>query len=411
MHSLDVGIIGTGTAGSAAALFLSRQGHRVTVYERVPEPAPVGAGIMLQPSGMSVLTELGLVDAVVARGERISRLVCETRTGQRILELAYGDLAPDLYGVGLHRGVLFDALFTAVKNTPAINLQLGLEVEDLQRLPRGRQAVIEKHTRRALGAHELIVVADGARSQLRDDTAIRKKVARYPWGALWAVLPDPQHRFTERLYQVVDGTRTLIGMLPTGLGPTGSVPHTSLFFSLPVEGVAAFRRGDFGLFAEALVRTAPAAEPLISQLHRTDELLFSEYADIVMWPWNTERLVYLGDAAHATSPQLGQGCNLALVDASVLARCIERSESVPDALFAYSRERRAHLGWYQFITRWLTPFFQSDFTVLGPLRDTLMAQSTRLPLVRRLMVAGMAGIANWPGLPMHPLAHRPPRHS
>ncbi|MBL8607983.1 MAG: NAD(P)-binding protein, partial [Myxococcales bacterium] len=52
---LDVGVIGGGTAGCAVALLLSRQGHAVTVYERVAVPGPVGAGITLQPTGLHVL--------------------------------------------------------------------------------------------------------------------------------------------------------------------------------------------------------------------------------------------------------------------------------------------------------------------------------------------------------------------
>ena len=68
MTPLDVGIVGCGTAGQAAALFLARAGHRVTLYERVTEPGPVGAGIISQPSGMAVLAELGLLAPVLARG-------------------------------------------------------------------------------------------------------------------------------------------------------------------------------------------------------------------------------------------------------------------------------------------------------------------------------------------------------
>ena len=50
MRPLDVGVIGGGTAGSTAAIFLARAGHRVTLYERVPKPTAVGAGITIQPT-------------------------------------------------------------------------------------------------------------------------------------------------------------------------------------------------------------------------------------------------------------------------------------------------------------------------------------------------------------------------
>ena len=60
MRALDVGVIGGGTAGSAAAIFLARAGHRVTVYERVEKPTAVGAGITIQPTGLHVLCRLGV---------------------------------------------------------------------------------------------------------------------------------------------------------------------------------------------------------------------------------------------------------------------------------------------------------------------------------------------------------------
>ena len=91
MRALDVGIIGCGTAGSAAAVFLARAGHRVTLYERVPSPGPVGAGITLQPTGLHVVCRLGLYGHLVSRGARIDRLLCESKKRKSLVDLTYGD--------------------------------------------------------------------------------------------------------------------------------------------------------------------------------------------------------------------------------------------------------------------------------------------------------------------------------
>src|SRR6186713_1508141 len=106
MRPLDVGIIGAGTAGSAAAVFLARAGHRVTLYERVLDPRAVGAGITIQPSGLHVLCRLQLYPYIVSRGARIDRLLCESRTRRSLVDLSYRSVGEDLFGVGLHRGVL-----------------------------------------------------------------------------------------------------------------------------------------------------------------------------------------------------------------------------------------------------------------------------------------------------------------
>ena len=130
---LDVGVVGCGTAGAAASLFLARAGHRVTVYEAVPEPTAVGAGIMLQPTGMRVLERLGLLEPVLARGARVDRLHCVTRERRDVIDLRYGDEHPGAYGLGLHRGVLFHVLFDAVTREPGVTLRCGEAVEELAR--------------------------------------------------------------------------------------------------------------------------------------------------------------------------------------------------------------------------------------------------------------------------------------
>jgi 2-polyprenyl-6-methoxyphenol hydroxylase-like FAD-dependent oxidoreductase len=92
------------------------------------------------------------------------------------------------------------------------------------------------------------------------------------------------------------------------------------------------------------------------------------------------------------SPQLGQGTNLALVDASVLGSALEQDLPLSAALAGYSRKRRAHVAFYQFASRWLTPLFQSDLQALGPLRNLALGLGCQLPFLRAEMLRTMAGI-------------------
>src|SRR5262249_28663161 len=125
-------------------------------------------------------------------------------------------------------------------------------------------------------------------------------------------------------------------------------------------------------------------------------LLFSDYHDVVMRRWHDGNAVFMGDCAHATSPQLGQGCNLALCDAQQLAASLAGDRALDTALADYSRARRAHLSWYQFASRWLTAGFQSDQAWIGALRDAFMPILCRIPPSRHLMLATMAGISRGP---------------
>ena len=420
MRPLDVGVIGCGTAGAAAAVFLARAGHQVTIYERVPAPKPIGAGITIQPVGLHVLCRLGLHNHVLARGARIDRLLCETKERKPILDLSYASLGEGLFGIGLHRGVLFEGLVGAAQQHDNITIKTGIEVIDLERAPpRGRDGrdrrtwFVDNHRERH-GPHELVIVADGARSQLRDDTNTSKRVVPYPWGALWFVGNDPSKRNPDgtreprasTCHQVVDGSRRFVGMLPTGRlpvsrgrleagnDPTQPSPRlVSLFWSLRWDRVGEWRRAGLGAWKREVSEMAPEAEAIVDQIDDEGQVLFAQYHDVVMHRWHTRNVVYLGDAGHATSPQLGQGCNLALWDAMTLNDALaDERQDLAAALSEYTRRRSGHLGVYQVATRLLTPLFQSDTEEFGRIRDLAMPLMAKVPYLKRMMTLGMLGV-------------------
>ena len=386
-----IAIIGAGTAGAASALFLSCAGHVVTLFERVPEPGPLGAGVMIQPSGLAVLARLGCESRVLDRGARVDRLRCETHAGIKVLDLAYESLDKDLFGIGLHRGVLFETLFGAVR-AASVELLCGVSIVRVLRAARSGRIVVTESGERH-GPYDLVVVCDGARSQVRDDLhEITKRVTGYPWGALWFIGEDPKHEFLGMLYQKVRGTREMVGTLPTGLGPgIGVTPQTSLFYSVLGDDVAPLKQRGIAAWKNRVREIAPETEPLLAQIDDMRQLTFASYFDIVMPRWHGRDVVFLGDAAHATSPQLGQGCNLALVDAMTLADALDASACIADALDLYTSRRRDQLAYYQLATRWLTPFFQSEIAPLGWLRDLLMPKFSRIGYVEREMIRSMCG--------------------
>src|SRR5688500_10109191 len=167
---MRIAVVGCGTAGAAAALFLARAGHAVTVLERVPDPGPVGAGITLQPTGQAVLARLGLLASVAAAGARVDRLWARTAAGRTLVDLRYADLGPDLAGIGLHRGVLFETLFAAVRAEPGVALRTGVEVIAMDRA--GGRRVLRDRAGATVGAFDLVVVADGSVSELPASAAI-----------------------------------------------------------------------------------------------------------------------------------------------------------------------------------------------------------------------------------------------
>jgi 2-polyprenyl-6-methoxyphenol hydroxylase-like FAD-dependent oxidoreductase len=99
----------------------------------------------------------------------------------------------------------------------------------------------------------------------------------------------------------------------------------------------------------------------------------------------------MGDAAHAMSPQLGQGVNMALMDAQALRDALRAETDLPAALALYQRQRQAHVAIYQFWSRWLTPIFQSNRDRVAALRDIAFLPLGRVPGGRGHMLRVLSG--------------------
>jgi 2-polyprenyl-6-methoxyphenol hydroxylase-like FAD-dependent oxidoreductase len=136
----------------------------------------------------------------------------------------------------------------------------------------------------------------------------------------------------------------------------------------------------------------PAAAALAAQIDDPEQLQDARYLDVVMPVFHRGNVAFLGDAAHAMSPQLGQGANLALLDAAALADALRAHGDIPVALAAYTAARRRHIRFYAFASRWMTPFFQSGRDRLAGPRDALMGPAARVPWIGRQMVRTMAGL-------------------
>ena len=382
---LRIAIVGSGTAGPAAAIFLTRAGHAVTLFERAPQKLPVGAGFMLQPTGMAVLHQLGLAERLRPHIATISKLYCRTKSGRVLLHLPYAELGSGLFGAGTHRATLLDLLLDAALHAGAEILwdtHIAKLTRDATQRPTLHDASGTTH-----GPYDLLIICDGAHSTLRDQSGVPVRVSRYPWGALWFIGQRTPEFDPQVLWQCVGSTRELTGFLPTGTQDD----LLSLFWSIRLDHIDRWRNTPLEQWKRNILALAPQAESFLAQIDSHQQVATAAYHDVRMHHWHGDRVAILGDAAHALSPQLGQGVNLALMDAAVLAQSLATQPGLPEALAHYSRTRRSHLRFYQFATRWTTPFFQSDILPLGWLRDLVFPIIQRIPPLRRQMTATMAG--------------------
>lgn len=381
---LRIAIIGYGTGGQASALMLARDGHEIEVFERAPVLGPVGAGFLLQPVGLLVLWELGLLDLALSYGAPVLRLYGQTARGRAVMDIRYRELDARLFGLGMQRGALFAVLDQAWRQGRTIHCGCAIVKIDPM------AGTLLDAAGRCHAGYDLIVVADGAASQLRDNVVLAGLNRPYPWGAQWCLVERGDWPWGDELQQRYVGARRMVGMLPVGTRPDDPVPRMSFFWSLPVQALDRAQH-DAQAWREDVRRVWPQAADSLRATDVPGGLAVARYRDAVHRQWYRDRAVLLGDAAHAMSPQLGQGVNMALLDAWVLRDALRTHRDVATALASYEHDRRSHLSAYHFWSRWLTPVFQSEHDGVAALRDALFHPLSRLPLGRGQMLRVLTG--------------------
>ena len=386
---MKIAIIGAGTSGLSAAAFLKRTGHDVILYERFDTPRPIGAGLMLQPTGLAVLARLGLDKQAIGASSRIDSIKGHVaRTGKTIFDLSYQYLAPHIFGLGIYRGTLFSLLHNEVLRQQ-VPIVTGSSIEDIGY--EGDKPFITDGKRRH-GPFDLVINAQGARSPLRQKFMRIRKDKPYPYAAVWGVCRDREGAFKNALYQRYQKARHMIGVMPMGRLNGEPYESAAFFWSLRSHEYDLWRNQRLPAWQDYVASLWPEVEPLVRQFTSPDDLNFATYGDVVLHHCHNHRLVFIGDAAHATSPQLGQGANMGLLDALILDECLKADGDINNALMSFDAKRKKHLRFYQTASHWLTPFFQSDSRLRPWLRDTTFGAMCRLPYLKTEMVRTLAGI-------------------
>lgn len=382
----QIAVAGAGVAGMAAALLLRRAGEDVVVFERFERPQPLGSGLMLQPTGMAVLAELGLDEALRARSAAIERLLGKTGPRDKVvLDVRYAALGA-ISGLGVHRASLFDVLFQALQ-ADGVPVETDRDIVAAPAATGGRRR-LEFRDGTSAGPFDLVVDGLGVRSPLPPD---RLNILAY--GALWATVDWPDgHGFDfAALEQRYEAARRMVGLMPLGRGPTDATAQAAFFWSLKRADYPKWRDAGIAAWKAEVLRLWPAMTPVLDKLIDRDDLVFAEYAHRTTRRPAEPGLVHIGDSWHATSPQLGQGANMALLDAYGLARGLQQHTDVGQALTAFVKSRRSHIRLYQAISRLFTPVYQSDGSLLPMLRDHIASPVSQFPPVQRLLATLVAG--------------------
>jgi FAD-dependent urate hydroxylase len=333
-------IIGGGIGGPVAAMALERAGIEAAVYEAAEGPADsVGLFLNVSTNGLDVLRTLDVDVVTGADGFPIPNTVLWSGTGKRLGEVANGIRLQDgTVSVALRRGLLQRVLRVEAERR-GVKVEFGKRLDSYRADSGGR--VTARFTDGTQAEGDLLIGADGIHSTTRqtmDPAAPRPtytgllSLGGYSHGTTVPPTPDTQH--------LVFGRRAFFGYLVRSSGevwwfanlPRADEPSRA---ELASTSTGEWKRRLLDLFEGDLDR--------ISEIIRSTNSEIGAYTvhDIATIPtWHRGPAVLVGDAAHATSPNAGQGASLAMEDALVLAKCLRDLPDTGRALAAYERLRR-----------------------------------------------------------------------
>ena len=315
-------VVGGGIGGLSIAIALRRAGIETTVLERTSKLEAAGAGITLFGNAMRGLEQLGVRDAVAKRSAAARRVAILTSEGG-----ALSEMPPDLFeeSTATHRGDLQEALAEA-----AGELRLDSEVTSVQEDGRGVGLQL------ADGSAErgdLVIGADGVQSAIRRQLwpGTQPRYAGYTaWRGVTQFSLEPG-RLTESW-----GRGQRFGLVDIGGGRT--------YWFATKNAPEGEQDEQAGRRAELLRRFSDWHKPVRQVLESADESSILRNDVYYLDPldtWSRGRVVLLGDAAHATTPGIGQGAAQAIEDAVALARAVDGASDLPPALDEYEARRRA----------------------------------------------------------------------
>lgn len=164
----------------------------------------------------------------------------------------------------------------------------------------------------------------------------------------------------------------------------------TFFWSLPTDHIPLWRETPLESWRQQVLTLWPDIAPFLAAITSHDQLTTASYSHGTLRRPFAPALAYIGDSAHRTSPQLGQGANMALLDAYALTLALRRLP-IEDALPDYAAMRRWHVRLYQVLSAGFTPMYQSEIPMLSHLRDHILAPVSRLPGIRHMLTRLVAG--------------------
>lgn len=322
---MEIAIVGGGIGGLTTALALQQNGQKVTVYESAPEIRPVGAGIAMASNAMQVFDRLGIRGKIENAGCKISKVIITdaklntlSTTGLTRFEEKYG-----VHNIAIHRADLQKILAEEIGFE---NIQLSKRLLKIEEKG-GFELAFDDNT---LVNADVVIGADGIKSTVRNQLfgpGVIRDTHQRCWRGVCEF--DNSSKYDQEAYEAW-GKGKRFGFV--------KISNTKLYW--------------YAVVNSSLMKQTIAIDELFQDFHPEmlrmisdtpkDKIIFSDLTDLQpMTQWQKGNACLIGDAAHATTPNMGQGACQAVEDAYVLGKLIGQGRSVEDVFAQYEKFRMA----------------------------------------------------------------------
>ncbi|MBL7817896.1 MAG: FAD-dependent monooxygenase [Saprospiraceae bacterium] len=323
-------IVGGGIGGLSLGIALRRAGIDAEIVEIQKEFNVYGVGIIQQANALRALDALGVADETLHRGSPYGKVKMCAPTGHQ-----FGETGPPPIGRfpshnGISRRILHDILYNAAVENGVV-FRMGLTVSSIENEETQVNVTFTDGTE---GVYQLVVGADGINSKVRN-IVFGEQNPKYIGSSVWRyAFKRPEELETGYMYF---GRKTKLGLIPM-------TDDTIYMFVVSAEGDdnPFIPEDELVSRLKAYVSQYPVkmVADLVEQITDPKGVIYRPLETLVMpAPWYKNRVVILGDAAHATIPQLGSGAALAIEDAVVLAEELAKDQSVETVLETYMHRR------------------------------------------------------------------------
>lgn len=317
-------IVGAGPGGLSAAIALARRGWSVRVHERMETMRAVGSGFSIFENGLRVLEALGAYERVVAPAHRGT--IRETRDARNRVTSRYRhDLGRGCRMIEVTREHLMTSLIETAREAQ-VDIALGSNVVSAE--PAG---AIRLEDGTVLGC-DLVVAADGIHSRIRESLRIPYRRRPLADGAIRVLVPRLASEVASE-----DGNKTIEWW--SGTRRVLAVPCSVDILYVALTCLESDRAGrSFPLDTGSWTRTFPFLGELFRRLGEGGP--WHRFEVVRLNRWAAGRVAFVGDAAHAMAPNLGQGGACAMMGGLALAVALERADGIEAGLAAWEARER-----------------------------------------------------------------------